>query len=220
MAGKILDTPNLPNLRDFAICDAVRKRFDTRVEISNDGNCFALAVATYGMGREHNIVLGVTLGTGCGVGIVINGKIVEGPRASAGEVFLAMVGDRNYDDAVSGTGLERLWREMHGEELDGKKITELADQGDERALRVFDAFADQAALGLGVFAALLDPAVIALGGSVAGAYRHFGPRLQDGILQYIAPAAGEPLKIVPSELGSTAGAAGAAALLFSGGRLV
>ena len=58
----------------------------------------------------------MTLGTGCGVGIVVNGQIVEGPRASAGEVFLARVGDRNYDEAISGTGLERLWREIHGDD--------------------------------------------------------------------------------------------------------
>ena len=219
-AGQILHTPNLPNLRGCRLCDSVRSRFDgAAVSMSNDGNCFALAEARVGAGRNRSIVLGVTLGTGCGIGVVINGQILEGPNASTGEVWRAQVGDRSYDDAVSGTGLERLWREHTGTEKGGEEISRLADGGDESALDVYRRFADQAALGLGNFSALLDPSIVVLGGSVAGAFSHFGERLNQEIRRYVSAPACDRLEVVPTKLGAGAGAIGAAGLMFSGGPL-
>ena len=218
-AGVILQTPNLPNLRDYPLVETVAGEFDTRVALSYDGNCFALAEAAFGAGRGQSIVLGVTLGTGCGIGIVINGQVLEGPRACAAEVYRAEVEGLSYDAVVSGTGLRRLWRERVGSEVDGAEITRRADTGDEDALSVFGAFADSAALGLGNFAALLDPGVVVIGGSVASAWRHFGDRLDKRLRRYVAGPACDELIVCPSGLGAGAGAAGAAALLFSGGRL-
>jgi len=218
-AGKVLATPNLPQLDGFPICAQVSERFGAPVELSNDGNCFALAEARVGAGEGHGVVLGITMGTGCGVGIVINGQILEGPNASAGEVFLARVGDRTYDDALSGTGLERLWRERTGEQLAGVEVTRRAEASDAIALEVFERFADQAALGLGNFVALLDPGVVVIGGSVATAFHLFGARLRASLRQYVARPACEHVEIVPTRLGRGAGAIGAAFLLFSGGRL-
>jgi glucokinase len=202
--GIILHTPNLPHLRGYPLVDIVAKEFETIVVLSNDGNCFALAESTFGRGRGHSI---------------INGQILEGPRACAAEVFLAEVNGLSYDDVVSGTGLRRLWQEMVGGEIEGAEITRRADDGDQEALAVFDAFADVAALGLGNFAALLDPGVVVVGGSVASAWRHFGDRLGKGLRRYVASPACDEIMICATELGAGAGAAGAAALLFTGGRL-
>jgi glucokinase len=218
-AGKILVTPNMPQMGGFPLVSVVRERYRTPVEMSNDGNCFALAEACVGAGKGASVVLGVTLGTGCGVGVVIQGKLLEGPTASTGEVYLAVVGDRTYDEALSGPGLERLWRELTGTTLSGPEITARASAGDPQSRKVFRAFGEQCAKGLGVFAAVLDPEVIVLGGSVAAAFEHFGDIVRREIARYVSPSVAANVRIVPSELGPGAGAIGAASLVFSGGRL-
>jgi predicted NBD/HSP70 family sugar kinase len=183
--------------------------------MSNDANCFALAEALFGAGRGEEIVVGVTLGTGCGCGVVIRGEILEGTTANAGEVYRALVGDRPFDEALSGGGLERLYGERAGRSLAGEEISRLAAESDARALGAFEDFGKWVAKGLGIIAAVLDPGVIVLGGSVSSAFERFAGAMQAEIGRYLAPAAARRLRVVRSEQGAQAGARGAAALLFS-----
>ena len=216
VAGTLLEIPTLPQLHYFPLRGTLAQRYETRVELSNDGNCFALGEALYGVARAEPIVLGVTLGTGCGVGFVVGGKIHEGATCNAGEVYRAACGERTFDEALSGPGLERLYRERLGRTKAGREISDLARGGDPDAKAVFEVFGTEVARGLGILGAVLDPQVIVLGGSVSGAFDCFGEIVKREIGRYLSPTAVQQLKIVPSTAGPASGALGAAALIFSG----
>ena len=214
-SGTLLEIPTLPALHYFPLRGTLQQRYGARVEISNDGNCFALGEALFGAARAESIVLGVTMGTGCGAGLVVERRIHEGATFNAGELYRAPCGEGNFDEVLSGPGLERLYRERAGARRTGPEISELAREGDRAAGEVFEAFGLAAARGLGILAALFDPQVVVLGGGVAAAFDCFGDVLKREIVQYLAPGAAEQLRIVASEAGAEAGAAGAAALVFS-----
>lgn len=216
-SGTLLEIPTLPGLQYFPLRGRLEQRYETRVEISNDGNCFALGEALYGAASSEAVVLGVTMGTGCGAGLVVDGRIHEGATFNAGEVYRAPCGERTFDEALSGPGLEQLYRERVGSNRPGPEISELARNGDPVAREVFEAFGVDVARGLGILAAVLDPQVIVLGGGVAAAFDCFGEVVKREIGHYLAPTAAEQLRIVASEAGAAAGAAGAAALVFSAG---
>ena len=216
-SGTLLEIPTLPGLQYFPLRGRLVQRYETRVEISNDGNCFALGEALYGAASSEAVVLGVTMGTGCGAGLVVDGRIHEGATFNAGEVYRAPCGERTFDEALSGPGLEQLYRERVGSNRPGPEISELARNGDPVAREVFEAFGVDVARGLGILAAVLDPQVIVLGGGVAAAFDCFGEVVKREISHYLAPTAAEQLRIVASEAGAAAGAAGAAALVFSAG---
>ena len=214
-SGTLLEIPTLPGLHYFPLRGTLQQRYGTRVEISNDGNCFALGEALYGAARAESVVLGVTMGTGCGAGLVVDGRIHEGATFNAGEVYRAPCGERTFDEVLSGPGLEQLYFEQVGVKRAGAEISELARNGDPAAGEVFEAFGVAVARGLGILAAVLDPQVVVLGGGVAAAFDCFEGVLKREIVQYIAPGAAEQLRIVASEAGASPGAAGAAALVFS-----
>ncbi len=214
-SGTLLEIPTLPGLHYFPLRGTIAQHYGTQVEISNDGNCFALGEALYGAARAECVVLGVTIGTGCGAGLVVEGRIHEGATFNAGEVYRAPCGERTFDEALSGSGLQRLYLERVGHSRTGPEISDLARKGDPGAREVFEAFGVDVARGLGILAAVLDPQVIVLGGGVASAFDCFGEVVQREIGQYMAPTAAGQLRIVASEGGAAAGAAGAAALVFS-----
>ncbi len=214
--GTILEAETLPNLFHFPLTRTVAERFGLPVKITNDGNAFALAEALFGAARGHSIVVGVTLGTGCGCGIVIHGKILEGATANTGEVYRAPIAGRGFDEVLSGPGLETIYAELTTLKASGREISELARRGDAGATGAFSAFGRLLAEGLGTIAAVVDPSVIVLGGSVSASFELFAPSLREALPRYVAPQVARSLAILPATLGSSAGALGGAALFFSG----
>ena len=215
-AGTLLEIPTLPQLHYFPLRGTLVQRYEARVELSNDGNCFTLGEALFGAGRGAEIVLGVTLGTGCGVGMVVEGRIFEGATCNAGEVYRASCGERTFDEALSGPGLERLYLERCGEKKTGVEISALARASEPDAKAVFESFGAEVARGLGLLAAVVDPHVIVLGGSVSDAFECFEEVVRSRIREYLAPPAADQLKIVASSTGAASAALGAASLIFSG----
>ncbi|MCK4746253.1 MAG: ROK family protein, partial [Bacteroidales bacterium] len=85
-SGEILAINNIPAFRGFSIKKAVEKRFNLPVFQNNDANCFALGEAYFGAGKEFRNMIGITLGTGLGGGIIINRQIHTGLVGGAGEL--------------------------------------------------------------------------------------------------------------------------------------
>ncbi len=153
------------------------------VRLANDANCFALSEASDGAGAGHGVVFGVILGTGCGSGIVVDGRIVSGPNSIAGEWGHnplpwpqpdELPGPKCYcgkfgcqETFMAGTGLERDFREQTGRDLRGIDIVAAADAGDAQAEAALQRYEHRLARGLAAILNVLDPDVVVLGGGMS-----------------------------------------------------
>ena len=150
------------------------------VRMANDANCFALSEATDGAGRDANIVFGVIVGTGTGGGVVVNGEILSGPNAIAGEWGhnplpwpdasetpgpLCYCGKYGcIETFLSGPGLARDHTADGNPELTAEEIASHATAGDETAQASLARYEERMAKALASVINVLDPDVIVLGG--------------------------------------------------------
>jgi fructokinase len=157
------------------------------VRVANDANCFALSEATDGAGAGGRVVFGVIIGTGVGGGIVVDGRILTGPHAIAGEwghnpmawprdderpgppCFCGRSGCN--ETFLAGPSLARDHRLATGQDLKAQAIAELAEKGDARALATMARYEDRMARALAVIINVLDPDFVVLGGGVSNIAR-------------------------------------------------
>ncbi|MDD4760188.1 MAG: ROK family protein [Bacteroidaceae bacterium] len=198
--GVIGDLPNLPAFRGGVALKAfLEKKFGIPVFINNDGNLFAYGEALSGMlpalnkaleasGNPHRYqnLIGITLGTGFGAGVVLNGELLLGDNGCGGDVWVFR--DKYYpemiaEESVSIHAVKRMYAEFSGEnrsELTPKDICDIADgrvAGDQAAARkTFVHFGK----GLGnalCYALTLIDGVVVIGGGLAGAHKYFFPAM-------------------------------------------
>ncbi len=166
-----------PLLQDLQQC------LDRPVRLANDADCFALSEAVDGAGAGTAVVFGVIIGTGTGGGIVVNGRLLSGPNAIAGEWGhnplpwpqpQELPGPECYcgkhgciETWLSGPGLECSYRQQAGVSRPVPEILQAAQQGDRRAQDVLESYVDRMARGLASVINLLDPGVIVLGGGLS-----------------------------------------------------
>jgi fructokinase len=153
------------------------------LRIANDADCFALSEAKDGAAAGARSVFGVILGTGTGGGVVVEGKLLAGPNAIAGEWGHnplpwprpdELPGHRCYcglcgciETFLSGAGLGRDHLAATGRELSAREIAGLAERGDRQALETLGRYQDRLARALASVINLLDPEVIVLGGGLS-----------------------------------------------------
>ncbi|MBD3669657.1 MAG: ROK family protein [Gammaproteobacteria bacterium] len=160
---------------------------DRPVRLANDANCFAISEATDGAGADASVVFGVILGTGCGGGIVVNGRLLTGPNAIAGEWGHNPMPWPEADELstpcycgrkgcietwLSGPGLARDYQQHGGQALSAIEIAKLAETaGDERAHACLVRYEERLARALASVINVLDPDVIVLGGGMSNLQR-------------------------------------------------
>ena len=191
---------------------------------ANDANCFALSEATDGAGTGARTVFGVILGTGCGGGIVINGKILDGPRGIGGEWGHNPLPWATQDELahppcwcvrngcieswVSGPGIAADHAQVTGENLTPEAIAAAATTRDPHAQATLDRHANRLARSLATVVNLIDPEVIVLGGGLSSL-----PHLYTSLPALMAPyifADNTQIIIRPPKHGPASGVRGAA----------
>jgi glucokinase len=236
--GVLVASPNLQSASGADLSSVLAARLGgRRFLLANDADAAAVAEHRLGAARGVDDFVLVTLGTGIGGGVVANGRLVRGRGGFAGEIGHVVVdpagprcpcGKRGcWERYASGAGVARLSREAavagrltelvarvgDAEAVRGEDVTHAAATGDREALAVLEEVGWWLALGLANLAAVLDPARFVLGGGLVEASALLLPptrRQLVGLLQ-----AGEqrpPIEVVAAELGSRAGAIGAALL--------
>ena len=215
-AGLILDCPFLPTLKNFPLRETVHTRFGLPVFLDNDANCFALAEWYFGAGAEYQTVLGYTLGTGLGCGIVINGRIYTGATQHAGEVGTSPYRNMTIEDIVSGSGISKIYKELCGMEKPAREIADLAFKGEGHAIQTWEKFGAHLAHAIAWGINMIDPDIVILGGSIANAMNLFAPSMERSLRQNICPLPAEVTRIVKAKLGDHAGLIGAACLVLQG----
>jgi glucokinase len=215
--GRFLEATSLPNLMFFDFAGWIRDRFQAPLCLENDANCFALGEASQGAGAGHDAVVAVTLGTGFGCGIVLHGRMYSGVTGNAGEVAFCPVAGATYDEMLSGAGVKRFYERVGNAatDLTAREIGDLAEAGDARALAAWRHYGHAVGSALGTIAAVLDPSICVVGGSVAARFPLFQEPLEKRLRSLLAPAAAERLRVARAQLGPTAGVIGAAEYAWS-----
>jgi glucokinase len=180
------------------------------VKLENDARCFLLAEARFGAGRGARNACGITLGTGAGGAVMINGELITGANAEAGEVWRIPCRDSFLEYFVSGAGLVRGYQAAGGEAEETMTAADVAARaraGERAALEAWESYGNDVYALCETMIALLEPEVIILGGSMAHAHDLFGAQFKEKL-------AGRATRIASAELDAAAGLIGAAALHF------
>ena len=208
---------------------------DMKVRAGNDANVAALGEQWKGGGEGKDSVIMVTLGTGVGGGIIVDGKIVEGAHGAGGEIGHIHVEDSITDpcgcgncgcleQVASATGIVRLAKEelaknpvlptaLRDTEVTSKAVFDAYKDGDAMASTIVNRFAKYLGTGIATIAAVTDPEVIVIGGGVSKA----GECLTDIVGNYFRARAFSACRhtmIVLAKLGNDAGIYGAARLVL------
>jgi fructokinase len=194
------------------------------VRLANDANCFALSEAVDGAAQGARVVFGVILGTGVGGGVVVDGKVLTGPNAVAGEWghsplpwprdderpgTACYCGKRGCTETfLNGAGLSRTYEALSGQPEEAATIAARAESGETTARAALDRYVDQLARALASVINLLDPEIIVLGGGlgqIAALYREVPARWTDYVFSDTVVT-----KLVPPRWGDSSGVRGAA----------
>ncbi|MFP3978548.1 ROK family protein [Marinobacter sp. KMM 10035] len=204
--------------------DDLRALLQRPVILTNDANCLAMSEATDGAGKDYDVVFAAILGTGCGSGISVNGRVLSGPNGVAGEWGhnpLAWTAQEELEERpcfcgrngcnetfLSGTGLSLTHKLLTSKALPAKDIVGNANQGDRAAADSLNHYLEHLARGLGAVINLLDPDVIVLGGGMSNVeqiYQELPRRLPEYVF---GGECGTP--IVRAAHGDSSGVRGAA----------
>ena len=235
--GIILNPPNLPCWRNFALADAVRSACRVETKIDNDANAAALAEARWGAAKGYGIVFYATLGTGIGTGIVFDAKIYHGRTGAAGEGGHVSIDHRGpkcacgkpgcIEALASGTAIARRAREKafsgqpsslvhlargRIESITAETVGQAAREGDPVARQILDETIELLALWLGNIIDLLDPGIVVIGGGASALLVPFLEHLRELLPRFSLNPRANEVPVVSARYGADAGIAGGAAL--------
>jgi glucokinase len=230
----VLQAPNLPSLLNFELKAALEDRLGWPVILENDANAAAIGEMWLGAARGCRDVVSVTLGTGVGGGVVLDGQLWRGAHGAAGEIGHTTVdpfcglkckcGNTGCLELfASATAIVRMAREslsqfpqamLTGEDLTAEKVYEAGCKGDELALAVFKRCGKYLGVGLANLMSLIDPEIIVISGGVVNGWDLFAPDMYQEISERAFRATAQEVKIARSECGDNAGLLGAARLAF------
>ncbi len=178
--GFVAASPNLPQLRGFPLRSALEQELSRAVAVLNDANAFVLAEVRTGAGRGFHDVIGLTIGTGVGGGIVLQGKLHTGRSGYGGELGhvildasgrLCACGNRGCLEALvcRAAILEEYAAQGGRNAADPETVAHRAAAGESAAIRTWDAIGARLGLGLGSLANIFDPELFIVGGGISKA---------------------------------------------------
>jgi glucokinase len=158
---------NIPSWKVVPLKEMLEKRYNVPVYVNNDANCFAVGEKYFGKAKSYKNIVGVTLGTGLGCGLIFNGKLYEGSNCGAGEFGNVPYLQHNVEYYCSGQFF-----------TDEKKVSAIdlfqkAQNGDPNALQLFDEYGFHLGVVLKSILYSYDPEIIILGGSVSQSFEFF-----------------------------------------------
>lgn len=206
--GIVYDVQYIPSWKEVPLKKLLEARYGKPVLVNNDANCFALGEYYFGKERKAASMVGLTIGTGLGGGIIINHKLFAGYNCGAGEFGLLPYKDNILEYYCSGS----FFRNVHG--LDGLRVFEDAKAGDALALDLYGELGTHIGQAIKAVIYTYDPELIVLGGSVSQAFDLFEGSMWKEIKTLAYGQTAERIRIAVSEL-TNSGILGAAALYYN-----
>ncbi len=232
--GIVVKAPNIPCLDGFRLAAALKNKLNLPVILENDANAAAVGENWTGASKGFQDSIMLTMGTGVGSGIIIDGKILRGIDGMAGEIGHVCIepsgnpcgcGSRGcVEQYTSATAIVRQTKELesryrksplkNNSRLTSADIYDAGKSGDELALEVFRRMGFYLGIAIGGLVNTFNPEVIVLGGGAAAGWDLFMPHTRNQIAKCAFQKSVERAQIVPAMLGDDAGILGAAKLCF------
>lgn len=236
--GVVRLAPNIPGWVDVPIAKIMEDEFGIPTRVDNDVRCAALGELNFGAGQGCENLICITVGTGIGSGLIVNGKLVRGASNAAGEIGhikldmtggpLCGCGDRGCLEAfASGPSIVAMaeeyikggkstkYRELANPDITPYVVSVAAQQGDAVARRIFTIIGEYIGVGLASVVNLLNPEKIIIGGGVAAAGDILMNPIKETLVKRAMSISGAAVEVVPAQLGNTAGVIGASLLINS-----
>lgn len=180
------------------------------VAVQNDVNAAALAELWKGAGQSYRSFVCITVGTGIGGAVILDGKLYTGAHFCAGELGYMRINCGIYEQTGSASALvNRAKQELNDSGATGKSVFEKARTGDTAYKTLVDDWCRDLAAGMENIVYLLDPEVIIVGGGISKEGRYLTSRLISGIQNHVPPYFKDKISIVPATCGNAAGMIGA-----------
>lgn len=220
--GVVINPPNLPHWRNVPLSRIVSKRFGLPCRVENDANAAGLAEVLFGAARGMESVLYVTLSTGIGAGIILNGRIYHGKNGAAAEGGHVTIDWRSrsicncgvpgcIEVLASGTAMAARDPRFPTAERLGEAVV----AGDAAAIGILDDTSEMLAAWMGSMISVLDPDMIVVGGGVSKIGEPLFSRLRALVPGRTINQFAAATPIVPAQLAGHSGIIGAAAVMFA-----
>ncbi len=190
-SGIVFNVQNIPSFKSVRLKEILECRLGRTVFINNDANCFALGTKNFGEGKQFHSLVGLTLGTGLGSGIIINDKLYEGVGNGAGEFGFIPYKDSILEQYCSGHFFLKQYN------LTGEEAQNLAMRGDKRAIHMFKDFGYQLGEAIKMIVYTLSPEAVMLGGSISKNFDLFKQSMWANIRQFPYKNVIDDLTILP-----------------------
>jgi glucokinase len=205
--GIVINPTNIPSWHKVHLKDILEEQFNVPVYINNDANCFALGEKYFGVAKDYENIAGITIATGFGVGIIINGKLYSGRNAGAGEFCSIPYRDHDYEYYCS----TKYFEEKYG--LKNEILLARAKKKDKIALAIYELFGMDLGNAIKTIMYALDPDAIVIGGIMAEAYDFYKEAMLKTVNSFIYKGTVKNIKIFKSTEANIP-VYGAAALCF------
>ncbi|MEF7659180.1 ROK family protein [Bacillus thuringiensis] len=201
---------HIPGYSTIPIINRLQEVLKIPVSIDNDVNCAAFGEKWNGSGREKENFIMLTLGTGIGGAIFIDGELYRGHSFSAGEWGNMLIEGKPFEEVASISGLIHLVRKYKGEgDWNGKKIFELYDKGDREVTQGVEVFFKHLAIGISNLAYIFNPEMIVIGGGITDRGNQFLKEVKKEVEKYLDKEIYSNCEIELAQNGNCAGMVGA-----------
>ncbi|WP_235906294.1 ROK family protein [Ginsengibacter hankyongi] len=203
----VYDVVYIPSWKKIPLQKLMEERYNIPVYVENDANCFALGEYYFGKGKGYHSLIGLTLGTGLGSGIIINKKLFPGKNGGAGEFGMIEHLDKTVEYYASGQFFENVYQ------INGEEVFKNAKNGNVAAIGMYEEMGKHLGNAIKMMLYALDVELIVIGGSVRYAFPYFSATMWRQIKTFGFQKALEHIKIEVSDL-ENSGILGAAALSY------
>ena len=191
--GIVYNVMNIPSWEEVALKDIMQNEFNLPVSINNDVNCFILGEHRFGLAQKYKSVIGMTIGTGLGSGIIIDNHLYAGNNCGAGEIGMLPYRDSILENYVS----NRFFEDNLG--INAFDAHKAAIDGNSEALETWKEFGVHLGAVIKALMYTYDPEAIVLGGSITKANQFFKPSMLESLKDFAYPESIRRLTLLLSE---------------------
>ena len=190
--GIVYNVFNIPSWKEVHLKEILEAEFNIPVFVNNDANCFALGEHRCGIGKPYRNILGVTLGTGVGSGVIINNELYNGANTGAGEIGCLPYLEHTLEFYCGSAFFVEYYNTT------GKKAEDLVRSGDANALKIWEDFGKHMGVLVKIILFVYDPDAIIFGGSIANAYSYFEEAMRKEMESFDYPETIKKIQILIS----------------------